>query len=191
MLIYFIISYSYIQHSPLYLRPMYFDQENSMDSENKEESSNFTTKSISNLESYATGMNQSISSAKLKASPDNLKDVLNHEFNDVSAELNNKLTGQIENLQTRADIDRERFKQVFVIGKHIVSDGKRKVVKINIKEQIVPKEPRSEDVKIDIGTRALLGCILFLLVGLIFTTTMKVYQGFLKKQYNINNVTSK
>lgn len=191
MFFYFVFAYTYIQNGPVYIRPMFYDQENSAESENKEDSNSFTTKSISNLESFSTGMNQSISSGKLKASPDNLRDVLNHEFNDVSAELNNKLTGQIENLHTRADIDREKFKQVFVIGKHIVSDGKRKVVKINIKEQIVPKEIKTEESKIDIGTRALLGCILFLLVGLIFTTTMKVYQGFLKKQYNLNNTVTK
>ncbi|KCZ74775.1 hypothetical protein H311_04257 [Anncaliia algerae PRA109] len=181
MLVYFLCLNAYVKDRTVYIRPMFVDQENSIESDTKEENNYYSQKK----ETINSGLNQSVSSAKLKASPNNLKDVLNQEFNDVSAELNNKLTGQIENLQTRGDIDREKFKQVFVIGKHVVSDGKRKVVKINIKEQIVPKE-KNEEITIDIGTKALLGCILFLLVGLVFTTTMKVYQGFLKKQYNRN-----
>lgn len=129
--------------------------------------------------------NRSISQGKFKANPNNFRAILMQEFDDISKELRNRLMGQIEHVQD-AGYDKLRFKQVFVIRKHIVSDGKKKVVNISVKEHIVPRDAFASDADSsggDMGTYALLGCILFLLAGLVFTTTIKMYQNIIRKGY--------
>lgn len=129
--------------------------------------------------------NRSISQGKLKANPSNFRAILMQEFDDISKELRNRLMGQIEHVQD-AGYDKLRFKQVFVIRKHIVSDGKKRVVNISVKEHIVPRDALTGDADssgADMGTYALLGCILFLLAGLVFTTTIKMYQNIIRKGY--------
>lgn len=129
--------------------------------------------------------NRSISRGKFKANPSNVRAILMQELDDISTELRNRLMGQIEHVQD-AGYDKMRFKQVFVIRKHIVSDGKKKVVNISVKEHIVPRDALAGDTdgsSGDMGTYALLGCILFLLAGLVFTTTIKMYQNIIRKGY--------
>lgn len=129
--------------------------------------------------------NRSISQGKFKANPSNVRAILMQEFDDISKELRNRLMGQIEHVQD-AGYDKMKFKQVFVIRKHIVSNGKKKVVSISVKEHIVPRDVHAGDTDSsggDMGTYALLGCILFLLAGLVFTTTIKMYQNIIRKGY--------
>lgn len=61
-----------------------------------------------------------------------------------------------------------------------MSDGFRKIVNINVKQQIVPKE--SVESSGDLGVKALLSCIVFLMVGLVVTTSMKMYRSIVKKK---------
>lgn len=171
-------------------KPIYMEKDPSLSSESEEVSgyedvphmrSTFSPQKV-RYPGAPQKFNRSIVRGKLNANPSNFKDILTHEFKDVSKDLGNKLIGQMEHVKD-AEYDRLRFKQVFLIKKHVVNDGKRKIVNINVKERMVPRENAQEDTKNDLGTYALLGCILFLLAGLVFTTTIKMYQNVIRKGY--------
>lgn len=127
-------------------------------------------------------VSRSITHGRLTSNPSTLPSLLRREFDDVSIDLSNRLTGQIEHARG-TPYDKDRFRQVFLIKKHILSDGVRKIVNINVKQQIVPKNDESGSNgsgNVDLGMKALLFCILFLLAGLVFTTTVKMYQNVVK-----------
>jgi hypothetical protein len=157
-----------------YTNPNYYEDSDKSDSGSVESS-------ISDeraLHERVVPFSRSITHGKLMTNPSNFVEVIGHEFDDVGKDLKTRLTGQIENARGTV-YDKERFKQVFFIKKHIVSDGFKKVVNINIKEKIVPRENISVD-KTDYGVVSLLACIAFLLLGLVFTTSMKLWENFLK-----------
>lgn len=131
----------------------------------------------------------SITQGKLTANSENLNGILHKELDDISVELGNKITNAIG--QMREDnIDREKYKEVIFIKKRILNDGNKKIVNVNVSEKLIPKnEPvfgndfKYEPISRDFGTRAFLAGFLFLIAGLIFTTSLKIYQQWLRKKY--------
>lgn len=190
------VSGDYSMNRGLIIGQPYYIQKSESDSGGREASSSesesaqqqddvFIPYGIERFRTRPERFNRSISQGKFKANPSNVRAILMQEFDDISKELRNRLMGQIEHVQD-AGYDKMRFKQVFVIRKHIVSDGKKKVVNISVKEHIVPRDRLAGDTygsSGDMGTYALLGCILFLLAGLVFTTTIKMYQNIIRKGY--------
>lgn len=119
---------------------------------------------------------RTISKGKINTSAENLNQILNRELNDVSADLSNKVQQAIGKVSRETP---ENFKEVIIIKKRIMNDGKRKVVNLNVREKMVPKEDSMKE----FGTRALLGGVLFLLAGLIFTSSVKMYQTYVRRKY--------
>ena len=115
-----------------------------------------------------------------KAGPDAVREILIEELKDVSKDLRKKFTGQIERTDRRV-YDKVRFKPLFVISKHVVNDGKRKIVKIDVKKRIVPRDPSNVERR-DIAVYAFPVCIAFLLIGLVFTSIIKTYRRTLMRR---------
>lgn len=120
---------------------------------------------------------RSYTQGKINTSQENLNKILKRELNDVSADLSHKVEQAIGNVSKETP---NNFKEVIIIKKRILSDGKRKVVNLNVRERLVPKE---KDYVRDFGVRALIGGGLFLVAGVLFTTSVKVYQGWVRKRY--------
>jgi hypothetical protein len=126
------------------------------------------------------GAIKSLRVGKVKANPANISDILYREMADMSPELHEKITETL----AHNNVDHKKYRDVFLIKKRVIDDGKRRVINFNIKERLIPKEGvESMTVGSDFGTRALLGGIMFLLAGLVFTTTLKMYQSLIKKNY--------
>lgn len=119
---------------------------------------------------------RSIRYGKVKTDPENIKAILDKELDGISPDLNSKITKSIE----QNKIDRNRFRDVFLIKKRVIQDGNRRIVSFNIKERIIPKSSLQNN---DFGTWALLWGILLLLAGLVFTTTIKMYQNLIRRKY--------
>ncbi|KAM0677524.1 hypothetical protein BDAP_001850 [Binucleata daphniae] len=122
---------------------------------------------------------RSITRSKINTSPKNLNNVLHKELGDVSADLSNKVEQAIRNVSKQTP---QNYKEIIIIKKRILSDGKTKVVNLNVREKVVPKT-KIEDTENDFGTRALIGGVLFLIAGLIFTTSLKIYQTHVKHKF--------
>lgn len=121
---------------------------------------------------------RSITEGKINTSQEHLNSILHRELGDVSADVSKKVEQAIGNASRATP---HNFKEVIIIKKRILSDGKRKIVNLNVQEKLVPKIVRN-DMR-DFGTRAFIGGLLFLLAGLIFTTTIKTYQNWIKRKY--------
>lgn len=122
---------------------------------------------------------RSIRYGKIKTNPENLETLIQHEMKDISPDLHNKITKKLAN----SNVDRTRYKDLFFIKKRIIQDGKRKVVTFDIQEKIIPKNGPIDPLARDFSLRIMLAGILFLLAGLVFTTTMKAYQNVFKNKY--------
>lgn len=123
---------------------------------------------------------RSIRVGQVKTNPESVSELLRHEMADLSPDLKKTIVTKLE----QRNIDHKKFRDVFLIKKRIIDDGKRKIINFNISEKIIPRHHIEElGISRDFGTRALLGGILFLLAGLVLTTTMKMYQSVLKKKY--------
>lgn len=137
--------------------------------------------SLASSKAYSPeGAIKSLRIGKFKINPENISDLIHREMADMSPDLHNKIVNTLE----RNSVDRRRYRDLFLIKKRVIDDGRRKIINFNIKEKIIPKEAE-EDLPItrDFGTRALLGGIMFLLAGLVFTTTLKMYQSLIRKNY--------
>lgn len=128
---------------------------------------------------------RSITHGHINTSQQNLNNVLHKELNDVSADLSNKVEQAIGNVSQNTP---NNFKEVIIIKKRILTDGKRKVVNINVRDRLIPRtdEPASE-----FKTRAVLAGILFLVAGLVFTSIAKMYQIWIKNRYLLRNESSR
>ncbi|WUR04251.1 uncharacterized protein VNE69_08009 [Vairimorpha necatrix] len=119
---------------------------------------------------------RSIRYGKIKTNPENLETLIQHEMEDISPDVHNKVRNKLAN----SNVDRSRYRDVFFIKKRIIQDGNRRIVSFDIKEKIIPKNGVSDPVNKDLSLRVILAGILFLLAGLVFTTTMKMYQNVFK-----------
>lgn len=121
---------------------------------------------------------RSIRYGKIKTNPENLETLIQKEMQDISPDLHRKITKKLAN----SNVDRSRYKDLFFIKKRIIQDGQRRIVTFDIKEKIIPKNA-SEMLNRDLSLRVILAGILFLLAGLVFTTTMKMYQNVFRNKY--------
>lgn len=115
---------------------------------------------------------QSISRSILYTPKNSLPMILSKEFNDISQELNTKLTNSIYNTR-RENIDHDKYRELIVIKKRVLSDGKHKVVDMDVSGRIVPRIAK------DGGLRMFLACLIFLLACVLFTASMKFYKSYL------------
>lgn len=134
---------------------------------------------IGNLESPA-GAIRSLRVGSLKVNPENVSDVLYREMADMSPDLHDKLASTL----AHNNVDHKKYRDFFLIKKRVIDDGKRRIINFNIREKIVPKEiQEGVGISRDLVIKALLGGIMFLLAGLVFTTTLKMYQSIVKNNY--------
>ncbi|EOB15547.1 hypothetical protein NBO_2g0039 [Nosema bombycis CQ1] len=122
---------------------------------------------------------RSIRYGKIKTNPENLETLIQNEMHDISPDLHYKISKKLE----QNTVDRNKFRDLFLIKKRVIQDGKKKIISFNIKEKIIPKTAAIEEINKDFGLRAMLAGIVFLLAGLVFTTTMKMYQSMIKTKY--------
>ncbi|EJW02398.1 hypothetical protein EDEG_00292 [Edhazardia aedis USNM 41457] len=125
---------------------------------------------------------RSISKGKITTDSSNLNTILNRELSEVSKDMKNKVQQAIGNLRTNTP---QNYKEVIIIKKRILSNGKRKLINVNVQDKVVPKDDvvvRNSNFK-DFGVRAVAGGILFLIAGLLFTSSIKVYQTWIRKKY--------
>lgn len=126
------------------------------------------------------GAIKSLRIGKFKTNPESISELLHREMADMSPDLHSKLTTTLEH----RGVDHRKYRDLFLIKKRVIDDGRRKIINFNIKEKIIPREgPEDLSISKDFGTRALLGGIMFLLAGLVFTTTLKMYQSLIRKNY--------
>lgn len=118
-------------------------------------------------------LQQSFSRSILFATKNSLPKILSREFNDISKDLNKKLTNSIYNVRN-TNIDHDKFRELIVIKKRVVSDGKHKVVNLDVSGRVVPRNGKEDKL------RMILAGIVFLLAGVIFTGSIKFYQNYLK-----------
>lgn len=119
------------------------------------------------------GTQQSISRSILYTTKNALPRILSHEFNDVSQDLNRRLTSSIYNVRN-SNIDHDKYRELIVIKKRVVSDGRHKVVNLDVSGRVVPRSGREEKV------RMVLAGAIFLLAGVVFTGSLKFYQHYLR-----------
>lgn len=143
-------------------------------------SDNFGTKEGAQVE-LKTPKNalRSIRYGKIMTNPENLESLIHKEMHDISPDLHYKIS---KKLATNT-VDRNKYRDLFLIKKRVIQDGKKKIISFNIKEKIIPKIVSMDQMDKDFGLRAILAGILFLLAGLVFTTTMKMYQNIFKNKY--------
>ncbi|KAF7684151.1 hypothetical protein TCON_0638 [Astathelohania contejeani] len=135
-------------------------------------------------ENYTT--NRTFSEEKVRVHPENLSEILHREFEDLSKEMSTKITDAISHMVSH-NPDRNNFKDVITIKKRTVRDGTHKVIDMKVSERKVPKSNSQlverNEIDWDFGLRAMIGGILFLFAGLIFTYTLKVYQKWIQTNY--------
>lgn len=117
---------------------------------------------------------QSISRSILFTNKNSLPMILNKEFNDISQDLNNKLTSSIYNNNRRNNIDHDKYRELIVIKKRVLSDGKHKIVDLDVSGRVVPRNNQES------GLRLFLACVIFLLACVLFTASMKFYKSYLR-----------
>ncbi|KAM0674363.1 hypothetical protein GVAV_001976 [Gurleya vavrai] len=144
---------------------------------------NFAFHSSNQLEADSNEKNEpirSITEGKINTSKKNLNKILKRELGDVSADLSNKVEQAIGNVSRQTP---QNFNEIIIIKKRILTNGKRKVVNLNVREKLVPKEKEIDNSIKDFGMRALIGGVLFLIAGLVFTSSLKMYQGYIKRRF--------
>lgn len=118
-------------------------------------------------------LQQSFSRSILLTTKNSLPKILSKEFNDISQDLNRKLTNSIYNVRN-SNIDHDKFRELIVIKKRVVSDGKHKVVNLDVSGRVVPRNGKEDKL------RMFLAGMVFLLAGVVFTGSIKFYQNYLR-----------
>lgn len=113
---------------------------------------------------------RSIEKGAVRADVTRIAEILRQEMNGLSPEALDKIESSVQS----NTIDRSRFRDVFVIKKRTVTDGNRKIITFDIKEQVFPKSEYSY-IK-DPYTKVLFWVTLLLLLTLVFTTTHQMCQ---------------
>lgn len=130
--------------------------------------------------SSPAGAVRSLRVGRFRTDPESVGDLLYREMADMSPDLHSKLATTL----AHNNVDHKKYRDLFLIKKRVIDDGTRRIINFNIKEKIVPRAEEDEfSISRDLGTRALLGGIMFLLAGLVFTTTLKMYQSIIRKNY--------
>lgn len=120
---------------------------------------------------------QSIERERFKTDVNDVNKVLGEEMLDLSPEVHGQIASSIRSNK----VDRERYRDLFLIKKRIITDGDHRIVTFDIKERIIPK-PHAPVLSKDPYTKMLFAGIMILLMSLVITTTMKMYQTVLKQR---------
>lgn len=117
---------------------------------------------------------------RIKIDASNIRQMLRSELLDLSPEVNEKIASSIES----SNVDRNRYRDFFLIKKRIITDGSKKIVSFDIKERIIPKISESIFSN-DRYSVIMLGVIMVLLFLLVLTTTMKTYETLYREKLPI------
>lgn len=125
-------------------------------------------------------------SSKIQTNIDNISEVLDHQLSDINRNIKNKIIYSIEN----NTLDRNKFRDIFIVKKTEFLEGEKKIVKYDIDEKIIPKYSSiTYNIIPDKPTKILLIFIFILLFSLVLTTTLKLYDNLRRvKRYCINKV---
>lgn len=122
---------------------------------------------------------RSIITGKVVTDIENISNVLDNQLDDMNSEIKDRIASSIES----KNIDRSRFRDIFVVKKRILSDGERKIVKYDIDEKLIPKYSNVVyQLSTDTQTKVILVLILILLAALVFTTTIRLYDSLIKSK---------
>ncbi|KAL6121579.1 hypothetical protein NUSPORA_01481 [Nucleospora cyclopteri] len=127
----------------------------------------------------SNGIAKTVISGKIKTDLDSAKTLLMKEMEGLSPALGEKISTSIQN----SNIDRNKYRDLFFIKKRVINDGDREIISFDIKERLIPKTPTLSLITSDFYTKSLFICVIFLLVALVFTTTVKMYQNIIKLKY--------
>lgn len=114
---------------------------------------------------------QLVEKEKVRTDLENVQDVLEKQMEELSPEIYGKIASSIKS----KDVDRNKYRDLFLIKKRIITDGASRIVTFDIKERIVPRIATFSLGK-DIYTKFLLAGILILLLSLVLTTTIRMYR---------------
>ncbi|KAI5168487.1 hypothetical protein PAEPH01_0175 [Pancytospora epiphaga] len=114
---------------------------------------------------------KTIEKQSVKTDIKNIETLLKKEMEELSPEVNGRIASSIKS----SNVDRSKYRDIFVIKKRIVSDGTKQIVTFDIKEKLIPKI-LGYAFNNDSYTKALFVCILILLLSLVLTTSIRVYQ---------------
>lgn len=110
---------------------------------------------------------------------ENISNALDNQLEDMNSEVKEKIASSIES----KNVDRSKFRDIFVIKKRILSDGERKVIRYDIDEKLIPKYSNViYQLNTDTQTKVILILILMLLIALVFTTTIRLYDSLVKSK---------
>lgn len=103
----------------------------------------------------------------------------------LSTDVVNMLINQI--IQSRGtDFDRTRFRRTFLVRKHIINDGNKKIVRIAVNEQFIPREPVRSIGKSNVLMYVLIGCVVLLIAGLMFRKTVRLCKRLVRRNAAID-----
>ena len=103
-----------------------------------------------------------------------LRETLERELKDVSPEVHETLANSIEH----SKVDRTKYRDIFLIKKHVQDDETHRVVTYNIQESLIPRYV-SSIFPPDIALKTCLIVMLVLLTLLVLTTSLRLYQSFI------------
>lgn len=101
-----------------------------------------------------------------------LREVLKQELGDENPEVHETIASSID----RSRLDRSKYRDLFLIRKHTVTDDEHKIVTYNIEESIIPLQT-PELPPSDRTLKGFLLAVLFLLTALVTTTSIRLFQS--------------
>ena len=129
---------------------------------------------------FADKINGKIETQKFKTSKEDAGKMLETELKDVHPEVRKSIT---DNLKS-SNIDRNKYRDLFLIKKRIVNDNDVQITEFDITERIIPKTPTLSSLLANsIYTKLFFIVVLFSLSVLVVTTTIKMYQSIIKLAY--------
>ncbi|KAI5150028.1 hypothetical protein ENBRE01_1256 [Enteropsectra breve] len=133
------------------------------------------------LSEYAENKIKTVEKDRIKIDEDNINQAITNEMQELSPEVHEKIYKSIKN----SNVDRSRYRDIFLIKKRIISQGDKKIVSFDIKERAIP---RSQSILIsrDPLIKGLFLIIVVLLLALIFATTVKMHQHLIQTPSKLN-----
>ncbi|ORE00593.1 hypothetical protein A0H76_2191 [Hepatospora eriocheir] len=118
-----------------------------------------------------------IVAGSLKTTKSNVGSLIKSELTGVSSDIQDNINNMIRN----SKVDRSKFRDLFLIKKHVVNNGEKTIVSFDVQERIIPKETGMLSIiNDDSFIKIFLICVMLLLLALVFATSLKVYQSIIK-----------
>lgn len=117
---------------------------------------------------------------KVKPTLVNTPQLLQSELKDLHPEVLKNIT---ENLKS-SNVDRNKYRDLFLIKKRIINDNGVKITEFDITERIIPKTPTLASIFTNNPYMKMMFFLAaFCLSALVVTTTIKMYQSIIKLAY--------